>query len=573
MIVFDYVKWKNFLSYGQAWTEIDLSGSGKTLMVGDNGSGKSTFLDALSYALYGKAARDIKLAQLVNTINGKASVCEVAFRKGGDSYVVVRGQSPRVFEIRKNGTALPTEAAAKHQQNHLEEILGMDFRAFKQICIIGSAHYVPFMRLKTPERRELVEDLLDLQVFSSLNAVLKERVKKHQQQKDMVERTIGAEKIRIGELEKSIASLTGMKEQTAGLVEEHRRRVETKREEIGRLEASIAGMPDLSGDIGGRNGELGKLDSESRELETLRARIGDRRNRLTRKLRFLEGNDVCPECEQPIDAAFKKGKTDHLSSEVGKIDGGLVQLDERVAGIKTRMDGFRKEISELTMAQMKRQTEERMLSGMRSDLAGMERNVPQGVSDAAIGKSRDDLEQSRRKVDENRTTQKDLAGGQFILDIALDMLKDTGVKGDIVSTYTPIINHYVNSYLDDMNFFASVEFDQDFKETIKSRKADVFTYDSFSQGERMRIDLALLFTWRQISRLKNRAASNLLVLDEVMDSSLDADGMEEFLQIVDTLSESTATFIISHKPGLDDKFSKVLRFGKESGFSVMREAA
>ena len=428
------------------------------------------------------------------------------------------------------------------------------------------------MRLKTPERRELVEDLLDLQVFSSLNAVLKEKIKKHQQQKDMVERTIGAEKIRIGELEKAIANLTNMKDQSTGLIEEHGRRLDAKRKEIVALGESVAGMPDLSGDIGEVNGKLGKFDAESRELGTLRARILDRRGRLSRKLEFLKANDSCPECEQPIDDGFKESKTAYFSSEVGKIEGGLAQLDRRVSEVKINADGFRKEISDLTMAQMRRQTEERLLSGMRNDLANMERNVPHGISDNSIDKSRDDLEQSQRKVDENKTTQRNLAGNQFLLDIALEMLRDTGVKGDIVSTYTPIINHYVNSYLDDMNFFASVSFDENFKETIKSRKADIFTYDSFSQGERMRIDLALLFTWRQISRLKNRAASNLLVLDEVMDSSLDADGMEEFLHIVDTLSENTATFIISHKPGLDDKFSRVLRFRKEGGFSLVDES-
>ena len=573
MIAFERVKWRNFLSYGNAWTEIDLRGPGKTLMVGDNGSGKSTFLDALSYALFGRAARDINLSRLVNTINRKGCVCEVEFTKGKDSYIVVRGQSPKIFKIVKNGKDLPVEATSRHQQNDLEEALGMDFKAFKQICIIGSAHYIPFMRLKTPERRELVEDLLDLQVFSSLNAVLKERVKNHQQQKDMIERTIATERIRIAELEKSIVNLTRMKDQSTGLVEEYRKRIETKKTEIGVLEETVAAMPDLSSDIALKNSALGKFDAESRELSTLRARIVDRKGRLSKMLNFFAANETCPTCEQPIDGNFKESKTSHLSSETEKIDGGLIQLDERIGDVQANADAHRKNLSEISTQMARRTTEERLLSSMKNDLSTLERTTPRSVSDSSIGESKEELEESQKKITENKNRQKDLVGHQFLLGIALEMLKDTGVKGDIVSTYMPIINHHVNSYLDDMGFFASIAFDENFKETIKSRKVDEFTYDSFSQGERMRIDLALLFTWRQISRLKNRAASNLLVLDEIMDSSLDIDGMEEFLRIVNTLSENTTTFIISHKPGLDDKFSRVLRFRKESGFSVMQETS
>ena len=569
MIVFEKIRWKNFLSTGNSFTEVNITDAQSHLVVGANGAGKSTMLDALCFALFNKPFRKITRGQLVNSINEKGLKVEVSFSIGKDEYRVFRGVKPNIFEIYKNNKFIDQDAAARDTQKYLEQtVLKLNYKSFTQVVILGSSTFIPFMQLNAPVRREVIEDLLDIKVFSNMNTLLKERVRStNSKNKDTIYLKDIAEE-RVTSQERLINSLK----------EINTNRKEEKQEKYDLNESKIK---EKSKQKTSNKRKLKKLEDGCQGIETQRTLLQGLRDkqtenktelkRLTKEIKFLETHDECPTCTQVISDGFKETRMSSLTTTG--------------SGLTTDAEGIEKNIDEIvsTIDKIEKICEE--MYSVRSEVSSLDRDILRlkkenldidtELKDLTSPKIDEENKILDRLNDELKIIEDDCALSNQTLDeynVVGKLLKDSGIKKQIIKKYIPIFNGLINKYLHTMDFFVNFTLDEEFNEVIKSRFRDEFSYASFSEGEKQKIDLALLFTWREVARMKNSAATNLLILDEVFDSSLDASATGELLSILLKLGGGTNLFVISHKGDLlMDKFKRCLRFEKVNDFSKLLE--
>lgn len=566
MIHFKTIRYKNFLSTGNIFTEIKLDENPSTLVVGTNGAGKSTMLDALTFALFGKPFRNINKPTLVNSINEKDCVVEVEFRSANKNYKIIRGIKPNKFEIYVNGEMLNQDAAAKDYQEVLEDqILKFNYKAFNQIVILGSASFVPFMQLSASDRRTIIEDLLDINIFSSMNVLVKERTSGIKTRATELK----------AELESTLSQINLQKKFIEDAKKNNNEQIEAKQKEY---DDTLDQIDSLTADVKkiqrhtnillkGISDETATKDKQ-KKLGQLEAKIESNISKVKKEIEFYTNNDNCPTCRQHIDPSFKTSIVVDQEVMLGQYDDGLKKLQEeynkvservlKIADVQKNINNHNNEITRINASVTQMQKYAKKLIKEIDDLKNKK-----VLSDDMLNVSKelvDTLEQLKNERDELVETKK-------YIDVAAVLLKDSGIKAKIIKQYLPVINKLVNKYLASMDFFVNFEIDEEFKETIKSRFRDVFSYENFSEGEKMRIDLALLFTWRAIAKMKNSMNTNLLILDEVFDSSLDNNGTEEFMKLIQSLND-TNIFIISHKGDvLMDKFKTIIRFEKVKNFS------
>lgn len=571
MIIFEKIRFKNFLSYGNTWTELDLENHKDTLIVGENGAGKSTFLDALSYALYMKPFRKVNNPQLVNSVNKKHLKTEVEFRIGSNKYKVCRGHAPRTFEVYQNDELLNQDAHTKDYQKILEQnILKMSYKSFTQIVVLGSRNFVPFMQLSTVDRRTVIEDLLDIQIFSTMAGLLKDKIAMNKNalqdvdyQMNLLEEKVSVQENYIDKVKENIdtqlAQIKHKIDDTEFQIRAHNERMEELEIEAAELFKQCEPLESVSNRI--------------QQFLTLEGQIERKITNLKKQLKFYEENSECSTCGQEITDDYRAEKTEESNTAITETTSGLKQLEAQIASNSTEMErlaGIKEQAKRVDSERANERTSiivlENILEGLNSEMA--ERTFEDGDEEEALER----LNQLRQDIDDYKENKTDLKRQQSVYDTARTLLMDTGIKARIIKQYVPIMNKLINKYLAAMEFFVDFNLDEDFKETIRSRHRDEFSYASFSEGEKMRIDLALLFTWRAIAKLKNSASTNILIMDEIFDSSLDTQGTDEFLKIIKELTSDTNIIIISHKTDqLLDKFSNVVRFEKHKNFSRIVE--
>ena len=571
MITFEKIRFKNFLSYGNTWTELDLATHKDTLIVGENGAGKSTFLDALSYALYMKPFRKVNNPQLVNSVNKKHLKVEVEFRVGSNGFKVCRGHAPRTFEVYQNGELLNQDAHTKDYQKILEQnILKMNYKSFTQIVVLGSRNFIPFMQLSTTDRRTVIEDLLDIQIFSVMAALLKDKIALNKNELQDIDYQLNLLDDKVKVQEDYISKVQENKD--AQLLEIKEKIDETSKQ----IDEHKLSLDDFVSEADSLYEQCEPLESVSNRVQqflTLEGQIEKKLTKLRKQLKFYQDNHICDTCGQEIPDDYREEKAQESNTAINETTSGLTQLEEQIQSNSERIETL-KDIQNEAKAKEKQAENERtsitiledILQGLNNEIA--EKSFEANDQEEAYAR----LEHLQEDIEEYKTKRVDLRRKQAVFDTARTLLMDTGIKSRIIKQYVPVMNKLINKYLAAMEFFVDFNLDEDFKETIRSRHRDEFVYASFSEGEKMRIDLALLFTWRAIAKLKNSASTNILIMDEIFDSSLDTQGTDEFLKIIKELTSDTNIIIISHKTDqLLDKFSNVVRFEKYKNFSRIVE--
>ena len=565
MIIFKSIKYKNFLSSGNYFTEIPLDKHKSTLIVGHNGAGKSTILDAISFALFGKPHRKISKSQLVNSINQKQAVVEVEFTIGKSQFKIVRGIRPNIFEIWKDGSMINQSSHSLEYQKILEQnILKLNHKSFHQVVVLGSSSFIPFMQLNAGHRRNVIEDLLDINIFSKMNIILRERNSILKENINKINNDTNIVKSKIEQQTKYIRDIAAVTQENRSKYEEQ---IKKAQEKINILQNQNS---ELSKELESNTAsdELKKLQTEKNKIISDVATIKQEMKTIAKRGMFLEKNDECPTCEQPIQNKDKlitetKNEAYQVQTSLSTvensgalIDAKISSLEDVIASIRKKTDTINVNNREIVSLNQSNQDLQKYLeSEVAADLTGAKKDLEKMNSD------KESLFEEKLRLNE-----------QFGYNgVIAEMLRDTGIKTKIIKQYLPVINKLVNQYLQTLDFFVHFNLDENFNETIRSRHRDAFTYDSFSEGEKQRIDLSLLFTWRQIAKMKNSVATNLLVLDETFDSSLDHDGIENLLKILYTLDEGSNTFIISHKGDiLDGKFESKIEFVKDRNFSKIK---
>ena len=571
MIIFESIRWKNFLSTGDQWTEIELNTVSSTLIVGANGAGKSTMLDALCFALFNKPFRKINRGQLVNSINEKGLKVEVCFTIGRDEYRVFRGAKPNVFELYKNNKLVDQDAAAKDTQKYLEQsVLKLNFKSFTQVVILGSSTFVPFMQLPGAHRREVIEDLLDINIFSNMNSLLKDRVRTAQGQSKDCGHLLNLAEEKVVSQEKLIASL----EEVNDTRQKEKQNKITSNQSL--IEQSASDKEKYQEELDNLEGETCTIDGQKELLTTLRqsqAEVNTELKGAAKELKFFKTHDECPTCSQQIEPAFKnaaignleiagkeltkrfKSLTTEIADAIGIVE-QCEELSKKSVEVRSRMSRCDREIVRLEMENL----------AITKELLELQTNTPN------LNKEKETLVEFKKDLETTKTDCGKISETLDEYQIISSLLKDSGIKSQIIKKYVPIFNNLINKYLHSMDFFVNFTLDEEFGEIIKSRFRDEFSYASFSEGEKQKIDLALLFTWREVARMKNSVATNLLILDEVFDSSLDAEGTNELLKILRSLGNDTNVFVISHKGEiLVDKFLRTIKFEKVNDFSKMSD--
>ena len=566
MILFEKIRWKNFLSTGNQFTEVELNKESTTLIIGNNGAGKSTILDALTFVLFGKSFRKINKPQLINSTNEKDCLVEIEFTIGSTNWMIRRGIKPNVFEIYRNDSLLDQNASAVDQQKYLEQsIIKMNYKSFTQIVILGSSNFVPFMQLNASSRREVIEDLLDIKIFSSMNGIIKEKIRSLK------------EEIRTFELKKE--SIKDKVDMQTNFIEElenlGKKNIKDKEDKImGLLNEEkdlINSSEDMNQELVGLQGTLEKYvgaTEKLRKLGNLKGKISNKVSTITKEHKFFSQNTVCPTCTQDIEESFRLNKIEDAQNKAKELQSGYKDLEEAIKKEEERERQFTvlsKEITSLTHGISQNNTK---VSGCQRQIRNLESEI-QRITDQLANRNTeheklDSFKEDLKKVYDDLSEKKNLI--QYH-DFSYSLLKDSGVKSKIIKKYLPLINQQVNRYLQMMDFYINFTLDEEFNETVQSPIHEDFSYSSFSEGEKQRIDLALLFTWREVAKFKNSTNTNLLILDEVFDSSLDGFGTEEFLKIIRFVITDVNVFVISHKTGMEDRFGDVMRFEKVKGFS------
>ena len=572
MIKFKSVRWKNLLSSGNKFTTIELDRSQTTLIVGENGAGKSTLLDALCFGLYGKGFRNLKKDLLINSINQKDLIVEIEFSVGKKNYKVIRGAKPNKFELYLGNVLINQDATMRDYQDHLESnILKMSHRSFTQVAILGSANFTPFMQLRARDRRKLVEDLLDISIFSTMKDILRKKIANHNVEVKETSHEIDLLEERINGLNEQLSALQKNRDEQVlkyeSTVNETQDNISSIMEQIDEKTENVVEKKSTIEDSISQKDRL----QQANELER---KLSENYKKAIRDVKFYEENEECPTCKQGLDEEHKKQHIAEREEKATEIKTALGQIAKTIGESQTRLEEIREvqdKIEELQREIGLMQTEvtsnQKYIKKLQSQIDDLKKDISgdDGVSDKLL-----DSEDSLSKL---IAKKEDLTNRSHYFEIATLLLRDEGIKSKIIKQYVPIMNKMINKYLANLEFYVGFELDENFEETIKSRFRDVFKYDNFSQGEKMRIDLALLFTWRAIARMKNSVNTNLLILDEVFDSSLDNQGTDDFLRLLNTLTEKTNAFIISHKgDALYDKFDEVIKFEKHKNFSRISTA-
>lgn len=569
MILFKNIRWKNILSTGNVFTEIQLNKYKNTLIVGENGSGKSTMLDALCFALFGKPFRKINKPNIVNSINQKDAMVELHFDIGKKNYKIVRGLKPNIFEIYCDGTLLNQEAKSIDYQEYLERnILKINFKSFTQIVILGSASFVPFMQLSASDRRLIIEDLLDIQVFSSMNALaktrladIKETIQKNKFQMDLLSEKISMQK-------KHIETLKQNKDEK---IEIHKESNIKDQQKISQYSEQINLMRSELDDSGALIQEKNNQENKKKKLLSLEGSIDSNIKKNKKLVSFFEENDKCPTCLQSIDSHFKEEQNKSLEDKRKEYENAMIELESRLLKLDDSLVMLNEQITESQKKQTKINHLNEGILVLNSEILKRLEEIQklQDLHDSSNEEIKI-LEDLEKKLSEKEEQNRKEIEERSYYEAAAILLKDSGIKTKIIKQYLPVINKLVNKYLSALDFFVNFNLDESFKESIKSRHRDEFSYESFSEGEKQRIDMALMLTWRSVAKLKSSINTNLLILDEIFDSSLDANGTEELIQILHEL-ENTNLFVISHKSDqLIEKFDQTIKFSKIKNFSRMQ---
>ena len=570
MIIFKTIKWKNFLSTGNQFTEVELTKEKSTVIVGANGAGKSTILDALTFALFSKPFRKINKPQLLNSINQSDCVVELEFDVGKNKYKVVRGIKPAKFEIYQNGVALDENASVVDQQKHFEQtILKMNYKSFTQIVVLGSSTFVPFMRLPLAARREIIEDILDIQIFSTMNVNLKEKVKvtndelkDHEYKLSLIKEKIDMQKQFMMDIDKK------NKED----IQEKEKRKETLLCEALNYETEIISNDETINEKTIAVSDTTKVKATISKVDSIKNKITTKQKSYNKEKVFFQQNDSCPTCGQSIEEHFKQEKITLLSDKLAEVEKAMSDLGQQLSNLRSQEDTFILLIDEINELNLKNRQ-------LKNDINSLHRRIEELDDD--IRKLRDSdvnqreqfsilksLNEDGKRIQETVSETKE---EKDCLLTATQLLKDSGIKTRIIKKYLPTMNKLINDYLDKMEFSTSFMLNENFEEVIKSRYRDEFSYESFSEGEKARIDIALLLTWRSIAKLKNSVDTNLLILDEIFDGSLDQNGNSDLGWILKTFDEKTNVFVISHRDNIADKFDRCLRFEKHKNYSYVTE--
>ena len=565
MIICKKVRWKNFLSTGNQFTEIELDRSPTTLIIGENGAGKSTILDALCFGLFNKPFRNIAKKQLVNSVNNGSSVVEVEFSVGTKEVKVVRGIKPNSFEVYVNGNMINQDANARDSQKHLEQqSMGLNYRSFTQVVILGSSTFVPFMQLPTKARREVVEDILDIKIFSLMNFLLKNKTKELNEETRNVQYEYDLTKEKINLQEKFIKEVVNNKSE---IIAENQQKVFDNNFTINSRKEDIVGLEQEKDKLSYDAEEQARLEQKINKLSKTEAALQNRKDNHDRQIQFFKDNDECPTCEQSITDATKQTQIESRGTKVGEITEGLRQLEELENAEKSKLDVIISNLEAIRHHDVEIAKIRASIKEMESFNEKLKKDIETYEKGQVSDDDKEKLLKLKGKLEHVEEQKSKLTEDKFYIDVARNLLQDTGIKTKIIKQYLPIMNKLVNTYLSSMDFFVNFNIDENFNETIKSRFRDEFSYASFSEGEKMRIDLALLFTWRAIAKMKNSTNTNLLILDEIFDSSLDGTGTDDFLKILNTFHDQNV-FVISHKQDmLFDKFRSVVKFEKVKNFS------
>jgi DNA repair exonuclease SbcCD ATPase subunit len=567
MILFEKIRFRNFLSTGNQFTEINFNKNPTTLVVGSNGSGKSTLLDALCFGLFNKAFRKITKSQLVNSTNEKDCLVEIEFSIGTNKWKIVRGIKPNIFEIYKNGSLLDQEASANDQQEWLESfVLKLNYKSFTQIVILGSASYIPFMQLSASNRREIVEDLLDIKIFSSMNSVVKEKIKRLNEKfkEESIKEVMTEEKIEM------------QKEFIENIEKNGEKNIKIKNAKIEELQNNINLLIEESDkknlivtDLQEQTKELGDPTKKLKQLSSLKGKLSQKASSIKEQHQFFDKNTVCPTCTQKIDEEFRLNKLGEFQDKVKEIEVGYKEIKTLIENEELRESEFAKIAKQINSINNEISSNNIKISQFNKQSKELEceiQEITDGIKNTnternKLKKLQDELKEIGNSKSKNK---EDVSYFEFVG----SMLKDGGIKSKVIKKYLPLMNTQINKYLNLMDFYINFSFDEEFKENLKSPIHEDFTYESFSEGEKMRINLAILFTWREIARMKNSANTNLLILDEVFDSSLDGNGIDYFSKIIRYMLKDTNVFVISHKTDeMIDSFDDVIKFEKAKGFS------
>ena len=565
MITFKYVRWKNFLSTGNTFTEVQLDRSSSTLIIGENGAGKSTILDALCFGLFNKPFRNISKKQLVNTVNNSGSVVEVEFNVGGKDVKVIRGIKPNKFEVYVNGSMINQDANARDYQKYLEQqIMGLNYRSFTQVVILGSSTFVPFMQLTTKARREVVEDILDIKIFSLMNFLLKNQTKELNENIRNTEQTYDLTKEKAALQERFIKDVI---ENKSSIIDDSKSKVASNDSAIKTKQGEIVSLDNAKEALSFDSEHKIRLEEKIRKLSRTEAALSNKRGEHERQINFFQSNEECPTCEQDITPETKQTKIDASTGKLGQLDRAIADANRMEREEHERLDIIKDNLATLRKHDVEIAKIRSSINELEKFNVKLEKDIETYTQGSVSDDDKTKLAELKGKISLIEEQKSKLNEDKFYVDVARNLLQDSGIKTKIVKQYLPIMNKLVNTYLSSMDFYVQFNLDENFNETIKSRFRDEFSYASFSEGEKMRIDLALLFTWRAIAKMKNSTNTNLLILDEIFDSSLDGSGTDDFLKILDTFSDQNV-FVISHKQDmLFDKFRSIVQFKKEKNFS------
>ena len=569
MIVFKKVRYKNFLSTGQQFIEIQLDRSSKTLVVGENGAGKSTMLDALCFGLFQRAFRNIKKDQMVNSINEKDCVVEVEFVIGQNQYKIVRGIKPNIFEIWCNDVMLNQDAAVRDYQKHLEQtILKLNFRSFTQVVILGNASFVPFMQLRARHRREVVEEILDIEIFSKMNLMFREKQKL---QDEVIKQSDFNCQLIDGKIESQKKHIEDMSGNNQQLIDKKQIEIQQAQTDIDNYQLDIDRVTTEKTALQSEILDETKINSKYKQLHNLEAKLENTCSKHKKDLGFFQTHNDCPVCQQAINEAYKSTMMSKKAEKIQELEVALGQIEKDITSTETKLTKINEIMVAIREKELLINRYETSISEIKKYMVNKEHEIDELSDDKfTTGVATGQLEELQEQLTEAESAKIKQKEQKTYLDTARYLMQDTGIKTKIIKQYLPIMNQFINKNLADMDFFVNFTLDDEFNETIKSRHRDEFNYNSFSEGEKLRIDLSILFTWREIAKMKNSMNTNLLILDEIFDSSLDASGTDEFMRILTNKLAKENVFVISHKGDtLLDKFPSILKFEKYKNFTRM----